>query len=167
MCIYVYGLKDEGRSLCTCRKYKITVTNVQHNWSNVRSSVGWNCVTGGYVCHLKCFVYGTSHFSTEQCLSFTGSRKLFAYLCICMNECVTCLETQLPALCTAPLDRGVQTTWRPCALHLTPMNGRVRGLGLMWWPGEKVLCFVIESVAIYVSQLLRFETIQAHSICHL
>ena len=44
--------------------------------------MGWNCVTGGYVCHLKCFVYGTSHFSTVQHPSFTGAQKLFACLCI-------------------------------------------------------------------------------------
>ena len=26
---------------------EVTVVNVQHNWPTVRSSVGWNCVTGG------------------------------------------------------------------------------------------------------------------------
>ena len=61
---------------------EVTVVNIQHNWPKVRSSVGRNCVTGGYVYHMKCFVYGTSHFSTAQRLSFTGARKLFAYLCI-------------------------------------------------------------------------------------
>jgi len=61
---------------------EVTVVNIHHNWPNVRSSVDWNCVTGGYVGHLKCSVYGASHFSTVQSLSFTGARKLFAYLCI-------------------------------------------------------------------------------------
>jgi hypothetical protein len=59
---------------------EVRVVNIQLNCPNVQSSVGWNCVTGGYVCHLKCFGYGTSHSSTVQRLSFTGARKLFAYL---------------------------------------------------------------------------------------
>ena len=37
---------------------EVTVVNIQHNCPNVQSSVGWNCVTGGYVCHVKFFWKG-------------------------------------------------------------------------------------------------------------